>query len=70
MERYESAHKPKSCPACGSKRIASIMYGYPLFSEELEQKLEAGEIALGGCCISDDDPVWEFADCKAPIYRI
>ena len=56
MERHESAHKPKSCPVCGSKRIASIMYGYPLFSEELEQKLEAGEIALGGCCISGDDP--------------
>jgi hypothetical protein len=32
------------------------MYGYPLFSEELEQKLEAGKITLGGCCISDDDP--------------
>jgi len=56
MARYDSTRKPRRCPACGSKRIASIMYGYPLFSEELEQKLEAGKITLGGCCISDDDP--------------
>lgn len=56
MARYESPQKTKNCPACGSRRIASITYGYPIFSEELEQKLEAGEITLGGCCISDDDP--------------
>lgn len=70
MARYESSRKPRKCLACGSKRIASILYGYPIFSEELGQKLEAGEIALGGCCISDGDPVWECADCKTPIYKI
>ena len=29
----------KKCPKCGSKRVAPILYGLPVFSEELEQKL-------------------------------
>jgi len=69
MTRYESPHKPQKCPACESKRIASIMYGYPLFSEELDQKLKAGEIVLGDCCISNDDPKWECADCHVQVYE-
>ena len=27
-------------------------YGYPAFSEEMQQKLDSGKWALGGCCIS------------------
>lgn len=69
MTRFESPRKPRKCPACGSNRIASILYGYPMFSEELEKKLAAGSVTLGGCIITGDDPVWECADCKTPIYR-
>ncbi len=33
--RYET--KPKNCPVCGSEKIADILYGYPLFSDELKK---------------------------------
>lgn len=40
------------CPRCGSKDTARILYGYPLFSDELEEKMDAGKIVLGGCRIN------------------
>ncbi len=42
---------PIKCPRCGSRDTARILYGYPAFSDELQEKLDAGEITLGGCCI-------------------
>ena len=69
MMRHESPRKPRQCPACGSKLIAPILFGLPMFSEELENKLAAGQIVLGGCCISDDDPKWECVDCHAQVYE-
>ena len=40
------------CPRCGSKDTARILYGMPVFSDELQEKMDAGKIVLGGCCIS------------------
>jgi hypothetical protein len=37
-------------------------------SPELQEKLDNGEITLGGCCISDDDPAWECTKCGECIY--
>jgi hypothetical protein len=67
--RYESKRKPKKCPACSSSRVAKIFYGMPAFSAKLEGELDAGRIILGGCCISDDDPEWQCADCQMVIYK-
>ena len=39
------------CPYCGSRRTARILYGKPFFTKELQQKLDAGKVVLGGCCI-------------------
>lgn len=39
------------CPYCGSTDTARYIYGYPAFSEEMQQKLDAGKWILGGCCI-------------------
>jgi len=50
----------KKCPACGSKDIAKILYGMPTY--EAFETAQRGEIYLGGCCISDNDPKWH---CKA-----
>lgn len=61
--------KPRKCPACGSKRLAEILYGLIIYSDQLKQDLEAGKITLGGCCISDDDPAWQCADCNEKFYR-
>ena len=43
------------CPRCGSKDTARILYGMPAFSEELQEKLDTGKVALGGCCITEID---------------
>ena len=40
------------CPYCGSKNTARILYGMPVFSDELQAKLDSGKLHLGGCCIS------------------
>jgi hypothetical protein len=67
--RYESVEKPDSCPACGSDKIAQIMYGKPSSSEQLKQKLKERKIVLGGCCITADDPSWKCLKCSTNIYR-
>lgn len=52
------------CPACGSRDVAAIQYGLPMFSQDLERDLEAGERALGGCV------VWsEMPDCRCNACR-
>ncbi len=61
------------CPFCGSKNTARIQYGYPLFSEELQQQLDEGSVKLGGCVINtvvvngehiQTDPGMYCNDCK------
>jgi len=44
------------CPQCGAKNIAAYLYGLPLFSEELQKKMDEGQLKLGGCCITEDSP--------------
>ena len=68
-ERYNAPGKPDKCPHCGSNRIANILYGYPAYSEELEADRASGRITLGGCYVSNDDPVWQCADCRIKIYQ-
>lgn len=48
MEMTSLKRKPRKCPACGSLRVASILYGYPAYSEELKRKIELGRIVLVG----------------------
>jgi hypothetical protein len=67
--RYEYVRKPIKCPECGSARVAKILYGFPIFSEELEAQIKAGQIILGGCVVTNLDPFWRCTDCKTPIYR-
>lgn len=66
---HTSKHKPMTCPACGSKKIADILWGYPGYSEEMEKQIEEGKLVLGGCCITDHDATWQCVDCGADIYQ-
>ena len=66
--RYESQHKPETCPRCGASKIADILYGMPAYSE-VKDDLDAGRLVLGGCCVSDDDPPWECTVCNTRVYR-
>ena len=50
------------CPSCGSDTVLTIVFGYP--SPELIEEMQQGKVALGGCCMSEDDPEWECTDCE------
>ena len=50
------------CPECKSKSIALIFWGYPNM-DSIQNELDRGEITLGGCMISDNDPKWECNEC-------
>ena len=67
--RHEAPRKPEKCPACGSNRVADILYGLPDFSDELCAELDAGRTVLGGCCLTGDDPEWQCVECEAKTYR-
>ncbi len=43
------------CPHCGSTDTARILYGMPAMDDELDRKIEAGKITLGGCIIHVDE---------------
>lgn len=56
---YEGA----TCPRCGSSSVAKYLWGMPCFNERLQRDLDASLVALGGCCITDDDPEWHCNAC-------
>ena len=66
MTRYK--RKPRKCPECGSARIATMLYGNPAFTTDLEEKLAAGLVVLGGCTFERDAPVWRCVECGADFY--
>lgn len=46
----------KMCPACGSESSAEILYGLPdLSNEELQKDVIAGNVAFGGCVVSEGE---------------
>ena len=53
----------KKCPKCGSRRVGHIYYGLPLFNEEMFHRMKNEQLYLGGCCISDDDPLYHCFEC-------
>jgi len=51
-----------ACPECGtSENVIPIIYGYP--GPELREAADRGEVWLGGCVITGDDPLWHCKDC-------
>jgi hypothetical protein len=48
----------KSCPTCNSSRgLREIIYGLP------DGPLDEEMYAIGGCCVSDNDPTLKCVDC-------
>ena len=66
--RYESEIKPESCPACGSLKVAKILYGKQKYTPELIERVKAGEVAYGGCVIKHDRPLWQCVECLTIIH--
>ena len=52
------------CPKCGSKNTAPILYGSPVFSDELQQAIADHKVYIGGCCVSEMDPTYHCFDCN------
>jgi hypothetical protein len=70
MEKMRVKKKPSICHNCGSKKIATILYGLPAYTSKLETGFAAGEIILGGCCVTEDDPLWECSSCHNEFWKI
>ena len=68
MEKTFVRRKPIKCPNCGFRPVANYQYGFPYFNDELERDLENKKIVLGGCCISEDNPLWHCTNCKTDFY--
>lgn len=62
------SRKPESCPKCGHKPVATILFGMPADSEELQKELDSGKTVLGGCCITIPCPTWKCTKCKRAFY--
>lgn len=65
----KTKHDNLRCPACGSDNVAEILWGMPAFTEELEKELDEGNVVLGGCCITPDDPKYECNECRCRFGR-
>ena len=66
---YVSSGKPRKCPSCGSLKVATVMYGMPIYGPKLEADLEAGRVAIGGCCPEPGCATWQCAACGVNLYR-
>lgn len=53
--------KKRICPKCKSSKVVPIVYGLP--DSELGRQEREGEVELGGCIVSEDDPKWSCKDC-------
>ena len=55
--------RPPACPRCGSTKVAWILRGYPMFSQELEADLASGSVVLGGCVVGPDQASHQCTAC-------
>ena len=62
-KRKKDSGHPGPCPACGEIHPARIQYGYLIWSDDLKEALDRGELALGGCTLGLDDPSWHCIQC-------
>ena len=51
----------EKCPNCGSNKTAEIIYGMATYEMSLQE--QKGEIKIGGCCVSENDPRWHCFAC-------
>jgi len=52
------------CPFCNSDKVRKFVYGLIKFKSEEDEKIFLKEYALGGCKISDDNPMFRCDNCK------
>jgi uracil-DNA glycosylase family 4 len=57
------------CPECHSPKCAAILYGMPAHSSELEAAVKAGDMAIGGCILLEDNAEWRCIACGHEFRR-
>jgi len=68
-EEITVKRKPRKCPVCGFKPVATILYGDIGYSPQLSEQMEKREVVLGGCSIYPDKPRWQCSKCGTKFYR-
>jgi len=65
------SRKPQKCPCCKHTPLANLLYGSPNPSPSFFEDLDAGKIALGGCCVFADSamPKWKCTKCETEFYQ-
>ena len=58
----DTNNRPR-CPECGSKNVARLQWGRPVWSERLEHELETGKAELAGCFVDKYSERWQCNDC-------
>jgi hypothetical protein len=61
--QWRSSSPGARCPNCGAASGWPILWGMPL--HEVVQAIDAGDIdiVIGGCAISDEDPMYHCSAC-------
>lgn len=59
---YDRDWKRPPCLNCGPSNVARIVFGYP--DLEMMEASDRGDIVLGGCSVTEDDPEWRCKDCQ------
>lgn len=57
----------QKCPSCNSNNVVPIVYGMP--ASELMEQAERGEVKLGGCVVTGEDPGLYCQDCGREFYK-
>ncbi len=57
------------CSKCGSTHIGNYMYGLIHPDAKLDAKIDKGEIRLGGCMISEDNPKYFCLKCGTDLHK-
>ena len=68
--KYFYQRKPRRCPVCGGKAIATYYFGEP--PEHIWEKAEKDHsIKIGGCCIemSEYQRTWHCNNCGTDFYK-
>lgn len=63
MNKTTQGLDDQTCPKCGSGNVAQILYGLPVFDQELEQAIDQGKVVLGGCMVEDGAPLKRCGEC-------
>lgn len=59
--------KPSKYPTYCTNPVASILWGMPMMTSEMEEKIAKGTWTLGGCCLEIPTAMWCCKACGADI---